>query len=460
MTFQQVVYALKARYKISLGILLVALILGVALSIFLPKQYTATTALLVDSKVSDPLLGGVVPSNMVPGYLATQVDVISSDRVAQRVVAITRLDQVPVIEAQWRDATDGQGDIRVWLGALLKRSLEVKPSRESSVINLSFSGVDPQFAAAIANAYAQAYIETTLELKVEPAKQYAFWFNERTKGLRDELEQAQKRLSEYQQTHELITGDGRFDLESARLAELSSQLIAVQGQRADSKSRQSQSGSADSLPEVMNNPLVSSLKADVARLEAQRQQTLGRLGANHPEISRMDTELSTLKERIEIETQSVVNSLGTNSRISRARVEEIELAVEQQKKKVLELKAHHDQVSVLQRDVENAQRSYDLVTQRLTQTSLESQAQQTNVVVLTPATPPLNHSSPRLLLNLAVSVFLGGLFGIGVALLLEFSDQRIRSSDDLSGFDDVPLLGAIPGNDLRGRWWGRHLKSA
>jgi len=327
----------------------------------------------------------------------------------------------------------------------------VRPSRESSVVSISYTGSDPVFVATIANAFAQAYIETTLELKVEPARQYAQWFNERTKGLRDELEAAQRRLSSYEQEHGIIATVGRLDVETARLAELSSQLVAVQGQRADSRSRQSQAGAADSMQEVMQNPLISGLKADTARAEAQRQQMLGRLGPNHPEIAKIDAELSSLRARVAVETQRVASSLGTTSRISAARENEIAAAVEEQKVRVLELKSHRDQIAVLQRDVENAQRAYDLVTQRLAQTSLESQTQQTNVAVLTAATAPLRHSSPKTLMNVVLAVFLGSLLGLGAALLLEFVDQRVRGEVDLAQLGGIPVLGVIPAGRSRRR---------
>lgn len=444
MTFNQFLCALRARYLVVVLVFLGMVAIAGVVSVLMPSKYTASTSLVLDGRTADPILGSVLPSQLMPGYLATQIDIIASDRVAQRVVALTQLDQVPVLRDQWQEATGGNGDIRTWIGTILKQQLEVLPSRDSSVLKLSFSGNDPNFAAAVANAYARAYIETTLELKVEPARQFAQWFNERTKGLREDLELAQRKLSEYEQEHGIIAGDGRFDIENARLADLSSQLVQVQGQRADSRSRHSQVGSAESLPEVMSNPFIADLKTQVARLEAQRTQMQGRFGANHPEVARVDAEIGSLKQRILIETQRVATSLGTTTRISAAREAEVAEALEVQKARVLEMKAHRDQVAVLRRDVENAQRAYDLVTQRLAQTSLESQSQQTNVVVLTPAVAPGAPSSPRLTLNLIAGCVLGLLLGVASALMFEMIDRRVRGKDDLLQLKNVPMLGVVP----------------
>ncbi len=444
MSFQQFLLILRARLWIIVLTLLVVVGTAVGVSLLLPKQYTAQTSLVVDAKASDPLLGGLLPAQMIPGYMATQVDIISSDRVAQRVVSALKLTDSPAVQDDWRKDTDGEGSITVWLAELMKKNLDVEPSRESNVISIAFQGTDPKFAAAIANAWAQAYIDVSLELKVEPARQYAKWFDGQNATLRADLEAAQKRLSDYQQERGIVATDERLDVESARLAELSSQLSAIQAQRMDSTSRKAQSKNAESMPEVMQNGLIQSLKADLARQQGARDQLAKRYGANHPEIGRVDADIASLRERISSEIQRVVRSLGTASRVDVQREQEIKTALQTQKQKVLDLKAERDQINVLLRDVENAQRAYDLVTQRLAQTNLESQTQQTNVVVLTPAVAPLKPSSPKIVLNTALAIFLGLLLGLGAALLMELMDPRVRGVEDLAQMEGVPILGVVP----------------
>ncbi|MCP2936135.1 hypothetical protein NK983_25940, partial [Salmonella enterica subsp. enterica serovar Typhimurium] len=101
------------------------------------------------------------------------MDIVTSDRVAQRVVRMLGFEKSAQAVEQWREATDGQGSMDAYFADLLKKKLDVKPSRDSNVLSIAFSGQDPAFSAAVANAFAQAYIDTNLELKIEPAKQYA-----------------------------------------------------------------------------------------------------------------------------------------------------------------------------------------------------------------------------------------------------------------------------------------------
>ena len=81
------------------------------------------------------------------------------------------------------------------------------------------------------------------------------------------------------------------------------------------------------------------------------------------------------------------------------------------------------------RDVENAQRAYDAIQQRFTQTNLEGQATQSNVNVLTLASPPLEHSTPKVGLNTILAFFVGSLLAVGTALALELRDRRVRSAE-------------------------------
>lgn len=453
MNLQQFLLILQARYKIVLYTLLATVATTLIVSLLLPKQYSATATVLVDVKSPDPVGGIVLPAQMLPGYMATQIDIINSQKVTLKVVKTLRMAENPTAREQWQEETEGQGSIEIWLAELLQKKLDVKPARESNVVQINYTATDPKFAAVIANAFAQAYIDTNLELKVEPARQYAVWFDERTRQLRDGYEKAQATLSAYQREHGIVAADERLDIENARLAELSSQQTGIQALRSETRSRQAQArGNTETTPEVLQNSLIQGLKADLARLEAKLQETGGQLGRNHPQVQRLESEADSLRSKIESETQQIVGGLSTSNRVNAQRETEVKAALAAQKERVLEIKKQRDELAVLQREVESAQRAYDLVTQRLAQASLESQSTQTNIALLNPAVEPLKHSSPKLLLNLMLSLFLGGMLGVGAAFLLELADQRIRGLDDLALSLGLPVLGVIEKPQDPFRW--------
>ena len=340
----------------------------------------------------------------------------------------------------------GEGNIEVWLASVFQKQMDVVPSRESSVIAVSYKAPDPRFAAGLANAFAQAYIDTALELRTDPARLYSTFFENRAKEARETLEKAQSKVSAFQKQAGIIATDERLDVETARLNELSSQATMMQALLAESASRQAQAqgGQGDRMQEVLNNANVSQLKADISRAEAQLQQLATRLGDKHPQVEEAKASLAELRSRLEAETRKVTGSVTVSANINRQRLGEVQRALQAQRDKVLKMKAVRDEGLVLLRDAENAQRSYDALLQRFTQTSLESQTTQSNINLLTQATPPLEPSSPRIVLNTLLSIFLGTLLAVGTALLLELKDRRVRNVDDVVEALGLPVLGLMP----------------
>ena len=137
MNFQQFLIILLARYKVALFVLLGTVLLALTVSLLMPNKYVASTSLVLDVKSPDPLIG-MMAGMAMPSYMATQTDIITSDHVAQSAVKLLKLDENSQIREQWRNATQGKGQLVVWMGKLLAQRLEVKPSRDSNVIHFFF----------------------------------------------------------------------------------------------------------------------------------------------------------------------------------------------------------------------------------------------------------------------------------------------------------------------------------
>ena len=442
-------------------LVLAAAVLGTALvNALLPKSYTSTVAVLVDVKSPDPIAGIIFPGMNSPSYMATQVDVIQSDRVSQYVVRALRLNEAAAMRDRWRDATKGEGNFESWLADLLRKSLDVKPSRDSNVISVNYKAADPKFATAMANAYAQAYIDVSLELRVEPAKQYGRFFEERSKQLREKVEQARAKLTSFQRKKGIVGADERLDVENARLNELSSQMVGLQALGAETTGRQAQArSSVDRLQEVLNNPLIGSLKVELSRQESRLQEIAERLGPSHPSIQELKANIAETRTRIDTETARLGGGVAVSNSINQARLDQLRSSLEAQRVKVLRLKESRDDLAVLAADVESAQRAYDGVNLRANQTELESRTTQTNLSVLNPASEPTQPSSPRTTLNMLLALFVGTLLAVGVAMLMELFDRRVRSASELVHALDMPLLGVLASKQT-GKLFGRKQTAA
>lgn len=428
-----------ARKWIALTILGITVIATIVATSMMPPKYTAVASVVVDPKGKDVATGTAIQPDAMAGYMATQADILGSRNVALKVVDKLNLTQDPYVRQHIMRASSSKAKIdRDRLADALLRTLDVKLSRESNVFNVSYTADNPKFAQLIANAFVQAYIQTNLDMRTGPAMESNKWYEGQIKDIRDHLEAAQKRLSDYQRNKGIVAVDERLDVETQRLADLSHQLVAAQAQTFDSQSRNRRAG--DQLAEVINNPLIQSIKSDLLKAEAKRIQLSNSLGVNHPDYQRAQAEVDTLRQKLAQETRNAETSVNTSLRVAQQRESELRAAVAAQKAKIMAFKQQRDEGAVLTQDVANIQKAYDQALQRATQTRMESQANQTDVSVLNPAIVPPGPSGPNLVLNVALAIVFGTTLGIVIAWLVEMRDRRVRSEDDLLQVLGVPVL--------------------
>lgn len=444
MNVQQFLLALRGRLWIFLTLLVGTVAAAVIVTLLLPRTYEATVSLLVDNRDAQSLTTAAQPIREQMGYMQTQIDVIRSERVARKVVDDLKLASDPGAKRAFAES-GATGSIEDWIAGAMLPHLKVETS-QSSVIQITYGAGDPKSAAAIANAFAKAYMLVTLNLRVEPTKQAASWFEEQLKGLRKDFEDSQARLAAFQKQHGIIASDDRTDVENTRLAELSTQALQAQNAtfEAESKYRQTRANTpVDSLPEVLANPLVQTLRGEVLRGESKLQELSTRLGPNHPEYRQQKSEVDALRSRLNAEMHKVVASVESAARQNRAHASDLQAALAAQRDKVVELRDARDQSLVLMRDVDTAQKAYEAALQRYLVNKVESGASQTNVTVLNAASEPTRAARPKVPLNIALGVLVGLMLGFGAVFLLELIDRRVRSTADLEGKLDAPLLGSL-----------------
>lgn len=444
MQLDQLLAILRARWLIATATF--ALVLGAiaGVTFWMPRSYTATATVLVDVK-PDPILGAVLNGGATAAYMMTQVDIITSRRVADKVVKALNLSNSTALRTQWQEATEGRVDFNAWAANLVRSGVTAQPSRGSNTILVMYSSPDPNFASALANAFVNGYLETVMELRTGPAKQFSTFFDNSAKQIKEQLEQAQSRLLAYQRSEGLLATDERLDIETARLNELSSQLVAAQASLADTGSRQAAAQSqGDRSPDVMSSPLVASLKADLLRAESQLAQMSTKLGDQHPNVIELRTNVAETRARLDSEIRRATSSVGVSNSVNASRTAQIRAALEEQRAKVFKLKSARDQAANLQRDVDNAQRAYDGVLGRLNTTSLESQVAQASVSVLESAYPPSLPSSPRVGTNLAFGALLAVVLALSITLGTEYFDRRVRTRSEVEALFEHPLIAVVP----------------
>ena len=449
MDLSQFLTALRARRKAFLLVLMATIFTAVAVALVVPKKYVATATLMMDARDEQTM----APTRMSPreraGYIQTQVDLMMSGRVAAQVARDLKLAQKPGMREAYESDTGGSITIEDWIAGNLLEKLRVDTTA-SNVMTVSFSSDDPRFATTVANGFAKAYLDTSLQLRTGPTREAAEWFEEQLKGFRVQVNQAQGKLASYQKAKGITFADERTDVEGARLSELSTQYLAAKNATYDAQTRYKQAAdlvaggaSAETIPEVLSNTFLNLIKTELNRAEARMETESTVLGPNHPAYVRTISEVQGLRDKYAAEAKKVIAGLGSAVEQSRKREEELRMAIDAQTQRVHQMKDYRAELSVMSRDVDNAQRAYDAVLARFVTNKIDSRAQQTNVALLTPAVEPLRPAHPKVGLITGLAVLIGALLAAGVVWVLETLDRRVRSRADLDSRLAVPSLGRL-----------------
>jgi succinoglycan biosynthesis transport protein ExoP len=231
---------------------------------------------------------------------------------------------------------------------------------------------------------------------------------------------------------------------------LTNQFLLAQSVLSDAQTRQRQmnqafkKGELEQLPDILGNGLLQNMKADIVRSESTMSEVAQKYGKNHPQYKSAAAELQTLKAKFASEIQTATGSINQAAQIAAQRVTEVQQLVDQQKKRILQMRQERDNVTVLQREVDVAQRNYDALSGRATEIRLRSQLNQSTVAVLDTAAVPMHPYRPKPVLNLALALVFGSLLAASMCSSAELRDPRLREATGLLEVAGLPLLGRIP----------------
>ncbi len=280
----------KARFLLILFTLVLTVATTIVFTKLQPNSYEANTSLVLNFNGATPFDQNAMPTQFISSYIATQLDIIASESVAQKVVDKLMPEENQLIRLLNLSEEDDRTLVRHQLAGELGKNLDVQPSRDSRVVSINYKFKNPVLAAKIANAFADAYIEKNLELSIEPAARSAQWFDEQIQVFRRRRDEAQTRLTDYQQEKGIIMIDERLDTETNRLNELTKNYVDAQAKSYDVKSRQL----GENHPEyVRATKREESLRAS---LEAQKKKFL--------EIKQQRDKLDVLAREVEVERQA------------------------------------------------------------------------------------------------------------------------------------------------------------
>lgn len=435
-----------------------ALVFAVALAVvgaaawWLGARYTAHAAVVLNLRSAESMATIALPGGVVATHIATQVDVMQSERVLLAAIGRAGLPGNPAWQRRWRhDAAPGVA-FGPWAAGVLARQLKVTPAADSSVLDVSFSDPDPRFAAGFANAVVDAFLATTLSMRAERARQDQQYYNGQAAALRRELARAQDSYIAYQRDSGIVVTDEKVNLELERLRDMNGRLEQLQAQAADAAIRSKRAmGAPERTAEVLDDPLVMAMTEELSHQQAAVAELRARLGDGHPAVVAAQARLHALAGRRHAAVERVRSAIIGNTSLGQQRLAELTGAIQGQQDAVMKLQSGRARARLLERDVDSAQRAYDDILTKANQAALRTADPQSEAAVIQVATTPAPRTLRRAAVALGCGLLAAALAACVAAWLRECLDRRVRSAHDITVRLQRPLLLNLPDIALPGR---------
>lgn len=208
--------------------------------------------------------------------------------------------------------------------------------------------------------------------------------------------------------------------------------------------RQARNADIGSLPAVLQNELIATLKQNYAQLRSEYARLSQTYKPKYPRMQELQKQIDDVRRNLNQEIGNLVASLKVNYDQLSNREQLLEQAVDQQKAQLLSLQDRAIQYNILKREWETNRQLYSGLLERMKEVGVAAGMERDNAAVIDKAMVPLAPFEPSLSRNVAIAGVLGLMGGIGLAFLLAFLDNTVRTPEEIERLVHLPSLGLVP----------------
>ena len=470
----------KYLYEI-IGLAIAVGILAALVANSMTPIYTASTKVSIERV--QPATGGYTDISWftMQQYPGTQYQIIKSKAVAEKVVENLTLWEHPHFKNDseksgfnWRsfipflnnkekmeDTRSEEEKLKAkkeGLVGMVMGGITVNPIKDSFVVEIGFSSSNPEVAALVANGVVDAYVQRNLEARFKEVKKVSDWMTESLGGITTQLESSEDRLKSYQKKENIVdVGKGASGFMTERLDDISDKVITARLEFNQLKVLHRQATRFSSMPleELLNNPTIykhptlKELKDDEVDTSRRLAELKKRYGPKHPKMIQATDELEAIRNRYSELIPSIIRGIDEDYEVARMNLASLNKEYETLKKQVQNANVKSFELEKLQQDVEGSRKLRDLFMEEAKQTSLNQSFETDRIRVVDVAVVPGAPSKPNKKRIVLMSVLLALFAGVGLAFLIDFLDQTIKTSEDVERKLHLPTLGLLPVLDAR-----------
>ncbi|MEA1949167.1 MAG: polysaccharide biosynthesis tyrosine autokinase [Thermodesulfobacteriota bacterium] len=412
-------------------------------------------------------------------FYQTQVDLLQNNSLTRRVIERLELFKHPVIiETLYKNGNQGiisriQESVKNLFSAFISSkenkeknssliseedlkqqelikfiedNFEVSPKRNSMLIGVSFTSPDRQLSQSIANAFVEEFVHWNMERKLEASQLARDFLMKQIDRAKISLEKAEEDLNRFGKKAGIVSLDAKLNSVYRQLEELNSALALAEAELIGKESvyKQAILDGPSSLPQVMENLVISGLKAEYARLLSEYQDLTVTFHDDYPSVKSLKMKISSIADRINIEEQKVFLAIANLYKAALQKVKTMRVRVEYQKKRAIELNEGATQYKIMAREVETNNGIYQSLLERTKEIESMVGVSSSNIHIIDKAMLPVTPFKPKVKLNLLLAIVVGMMGGLGLAFFLEYFTDTITNPDEISDRFRIPILGVVP----------------
>jgi capsular exopolysaccharide synthesis family protein len=446
-------YILRKRKWWVIGFFLGVVMLVGAYTFTRTPLYRATAELQIIQDNPNALIGesrldpfAALQFDQANKFYETQYKLLTSRPMAYKLLDSLKLSEHPEFEISSEAAQKSTPEkIRSSMAQRIVASLDVQPVKNTFLVEVSYVSPDRELARNIVNAVHREYLQFSMETRQQSFAMIRLWLESELSTLAGRVETSQRRIYEHGRTNDYLALEGEDNVVVKKFVELNRLLTTAQAERMakDAQVQQIRQKGAEA-PLVLNNPLVLKLRGDMIGQEATVSGTKKLFGKNYPKVQTETANLGELRARLDAEVKRIQAGVKADYEVALRAENFIKEEFDRQKGKVEKLQDNLVQHQILKRDLQTNEQLYQGLLARMKEANVASTMVPSNVAVIESAELPETPFRPRKARNMALAIMVGLVGGIGLAFLVEYLDNSIKTTEELERVVRLPALGVVP----------------
>jgi capsular exopolysaccharide synthesis family protein len=372
---------------------------------------------------------------------------VSSFRAAVSEQIPALVTRTPIAEIP--TAVDSAGESALVAGFLSR--IEVKPVRNSRLVDVYFEGADPAFATRALNLLVEEYVQQNLDFKLQATDKTLTWLADELAKQQRKVEDSERALAQYREQQNALSLEDRQNIVVSRLNQLNDAVTRAKTLRVQKEALYNQvraaatnGASADTISAIVQNSFIQSLKTRLAELQRDKVRLSERYGEKHPEILKINASLQDATRQLDLELKKVVESVRNEYQSALAEERTMAGALEEQKGAAMDLNRKSINYTVLEREAHSNRQVYESLLQREKELRVISHSRANNVRLMDRAEQPKAPFSPNIRRGWLMAVGVGLTLAIGLCFGLDYINDTIKTPEDITSRLKLPFLGLVP----------------